>query len=122
MLDSTMNLKKDKNGVARPRWLLPTPPRTDEFQREAIDVGDFELRQMTLCLMRGENLGRTEAGKFLGALLNPGATDAQVAAALAVLAVKGETVEELAGMAQRLASHMCRASSACTPHSICSAR
>src|SRR5213592_4682265 len=102
MLDSTMNPNKDKNGVARPRWLLPTPPRTDEFQREAIDVGDFELRQMTLCLMRGENLSRAEAGKFLGALLNTGATDAQVAAALAVLAVKGETVEELAGMAQAM--------------------
>jgi anthranilate phosphoribosyltransferase len=97
-----MNPKKDKNGVARPRWLLPTPPRTDEFQREAIDVGDFELREMTLCLMRGENLSRAEAQKFLGALLNPGATDAQVAAALAVLAVKGETVEELAGMAEAM--------------------
>src|SRR6266550_2881231 len=97
-----MNSKKDKNGVARPRWLLPTPPRTDEFQREAIDVGDFELRQMTLCLMRGENLSRAEAGKFLAALLNPAATDAQVAAALAVLAVKGETVEELAGMAEAM--------------------
>ena len=97
-----MNLKKDKKGVARPRWLLPTPPRTDEFRRETIDVGDFELRQMTLCLMRGENLSRAEAGKFLEALLNPGATDAQVAAALAVLAVKGETVEELAGMAEAM--------------------
>jgi anthranilate phosphoribosyltransferase len=99
-----MNPKKDRNGVARPRWLLPTPPRTDEFQREAIDVGDFELRQMTLCLMRGENLSRAEAGKFLAALLNPAATDAQVAAALAVLAVKGETVEELAGMAEAMRS------------------
>src|SRR5438309_2758280 len=97
-----MNLKKDKNGVARPRWLLATPLRTDEFQREAIDVGDFELRQMTLCLMRGENLSRAEAGKFLAVLLNSAATDAQVAAALAVLAVKGETVEELAGMAEAM--------------------
>src|SRR5207247_3822450 len=97
-----MNPKKDKNRVARPPWLLPTPPRTDELQREAIDIGDFELRQMTLCLMRGENLSRAEAGKFLGALLNPAATDAQVAAALAVLAVKGETVEELAGMAEAM--------------------
>src|SRR5438067_1569208 len=97
-----MNPTKDKNDVARPRWLLLTPPRTDEFQRETIDVGDFELRQMTLSLMRGKNLSRAEAEKFLGALLNPGATDAQVAAALAVLAVKGETVEELAGMAEAM--------------------
>ena len=97
-----MNPKKDKNRVARPPWLLPTPPRTDEFQHKAIDVGDFELRQMTLCLMRGENLSRAEAEKFLEALLSPAATDAQVAAALAVLAVKGETVEELAGMAEAM--------------------
>ena len=97
-----INPTKDKDEVARPRWLLPTPPRTDEFQHKAIDVGDFELRQMTLCLMRGENLSRAEAEKFLEALLNPGATDAQVAAALAVLAVKGETVEELAGMAEAM--------------------
>src|SRR5438874_7939790 len=97
-----MNPNKDQKGVARPRWLLPTPPRTDEFQHKAIDVGDFELRQMTLCLMRGENLSRAEAEKFLEALLSPAATDAQVAAALAVLAVKGETVEELAGMAEAM--------------------
>src|SRR6266550_1560982 len=97
-----MTPTKDKNDVARPRWLLPTPPRTDEFQCEAIDVGDFELRQTTLRLMRGENLSRAEAENFLGALLNPAATDAQVAAALAVLAVKGETVEELAGMAEAM--------------------
>src|SRR5438445_3437151 len=97
-----INPTKDKDEVARPRWLLPTPPRTDEFQHKAIDVGDFELRQMTLCLMRGENLSRAEAEKFLEALLSPAATDAQVAAALAVLAVKGETVEELAGMAEAM--------------------
>src|SRR4029077_6930960 len=50
--------------------------------------------------MRGENLSRTEAANFLNALLDPAATDAQVAAALAVMAAKGETVEELAGMAE----------------------
>ena len=49
--------------------------------------------------MRGENLQRVEAGRLLGALLDGEATDAQIAAALVALAVKGETVEELAGMA-----------------------
>jgi anthranilate phosphoribosyltransferase len=49
--------------------------------------------------MRGENLQRSEAGQLLGALLDGEATDAQIAAALVALAVKGETVEELAGMA-----------------------
>jgi anthranilate phosphoribosyltransferase len=52
--------------------------------------------------MRGENLNRVEAGDFLSALLNPAATDGQVAAALAVLAVKGETIDELAGMAEAM--------------------
>jgi anthranilate phosphoribosyltransferase len=87
---------------ARPAWLLPTPPRTDELGRQASDIGDFELRQTTLRLMRGEDLNRIEAANFLSALLNPTATDAQVAAALVSLAVKGETVEELAGMAEAM--------------------
>ncbi len=97
-----MNPKEHTPGVARPGWLLPTLPRTDELGRQASDIGDFELRETTLRLMRGENLSRIEAANFLGALLNPTATDAQVAAALAVLAVKGETVEELAGMAEAM--------------------
>src|SRR5947208_3939401 len=97
-----MNPKEHTNRVARHGWLLPASPRTDERQRQPTDVGDFELRQTTLRLMRGENLSRVQAENFLGALLNPTATDAQVAAALAVLAVKGETVEELAGMAEAM--------------------
>ena len=66
------------------------------------EIGNIELRQMTTRLMRGENLARGEAANFLNALLNPTATDAQVAAALAVLAAKGETIEELAGMAEAM--------------------
>ncbi|PYK05407.1 MAG: anthranilate phosphoribosyltransferase, partial [Verrucomicrobia bacterium] len=66
------------------------------------EIGNIELRQMTTRLMRGENLARGEAANFLNALLNPAATDAQVAAALAVLAAKGETIEELAGMAEAM--------------------
>jgi anthranilate phosphoribosyltransferase len=98
-----MNPKENKRGVAQRGRLLPTPRRTDEIGREAATgIGDFELRQTTLRLMRGENLGRAEAENFLGALLSPAATDAQVAAALALLAVKGETVEELAGMAEAM--------------------
>src|SRR5712691_5654382 len=77
----------------RPAWLLPTPERRDEPQQES------SLRTLLLRLMRGENLQRLEAGQLLGALLDGEATDAQIAAALVALAVKGETVEELAGMA-----------------------
>jgi anthranilate phosphoribosyltransferase len=78
---------------SRPAWLLPTPERRDEPQQ------DSSLRTLLLRLMRGENLQRFEAGQLLGALLDGEATDAQIAAALVALAVKGETVEELAGMA-----------------------
>src|SRR5437588_2856382 len=60
------------------------------------------LREVTLRLMRAENLSRAEAREFLSALTNPTATDAQVAAALAVLAVKGDTVDERAGMAEAM--------------------
>src|SRR6266487_1610392 len=88
--------------TASPVWLVPTPPRTDEIGREAVTVGDPDLRQTTLRLMHGENLSRVEAGHFLNALLNPAATDGQLAAALAVLAVKGETIDELAGMAEAM--------------------
>jgi len=66
------------------------------------ETGNPELRRMTVRLMRGENLSRTEAANFLDALLSPAATDAQLAAALAVMAAKGETVEELAGMAEAM--------------------
>jgi anthranilate phosphoribosyltransferase len=52
--------------------------------------------------MRGENLDRAEAAALLDALLDGEATDAQIAAALVALAMKGETVEELAGMAQAM--------------------
>ena len=66
------------------------------------ETGNLELREMTARLMHGENLTRAEAADFLEALLNPSATDTQVAAALAVLAAKGETVEELTGMAEAM--------------------
>src|SRR5260370_11470894 len=66
------------------------------------ETGNRDLREMTTRLMHGENLLRAEAADFLEALLNPSATDTQVAAALAVLTAKGETVEELAGMAEAM--------------------
>ena len=79
-----------------------TPPRRGKRGGKATEVGDFELRELTMRLMRGENLSRAEAGNFLGCLLNPIATDAQIAAALTSLAVKGETFEELAGIAEAM--------------------
>ena len=65
-------------------------------------TGNLDLRETTMRLVRGENLSRTEAANFLDALLDPAATDAQIAAALVALTAKGETVEELAGMAEAM--------------------
>ena len=80
----------------RPSWLLPSPTRKDETELTA------PLRLLTLRLMRGEHLSRDEAASLLDALLDEGVTDSQIAAALVALAVKGETVEELAGLASSM--------------------
>jgi anthranilate phosphoribosyltransferase len=90
-----------KEPAQRPAWLLPTPPRRDELGRGEAG-GDGGLRELTLRLMRGENLQREEAATLHTALLSPAATDAQIAGALISLAIKGETVEELAGMAEAM--------------------
>jgi anthranilate phosphoribosyltransferase len=66
------------------------------------ETGNLELRETTARLVRGENLSRTEAANFLDALLDPIATDTQIASALIALTAKGETVEELAGMAEAM--------------------
>ena len=86
----------------RPAWLLPTPERRD------VNLSDTGLRSLLLRLMRGEDLQRAEATALLDALLEGSATDAQIAAALVALAVKGETVEELAGMASAMRARSLR--------------
>ena len=63
---------------------------------------NVDLRETTKRLVRGENLSRNDAANFLDGLLNPAATDTQIAAALMALTAKGETVEELAGMAEAM--------------------
>lgn len=55
-------------------------------------------------LMRGENLSRSDASEFLEGLLDDRSTDGQIAAALVALAVKGETVDELTGIAAAMRS------------------
>lgn len=57
------------------------------------------LRDFLPRLIRHEALSRDDAERLLNALLEDEATDAQIAAALVALAGKGETVEELTGMA-----------------------
>ena len=59
-------------------------------------------------LVRREDLNREEAFELLEALLDPEATDAQISGALVALAAKGETVDELTGMAEGLRSRAVR--------------
>jgi anthranilate phosphoribosyltransferase len=58
-----------------------------------------QLQHFLYRLVRREDLTRDEAGQLLDALLDAAATDSQIAGALVALATKGETVEELTGMA-----------------------
>ena len=55
-------------------------------------------------LVRREDLSRDEAFELLEALLDAEATDAQISGTLVALAAKGETIDELAGMAEGLRS------------------
>jgi anthranilate phosphoribosyltransferase len=89
---------------ARPSWLAAAR-RRDESQTAASPP---LLRTLLLHLMRGESLSRDEATQLLDALLDGSATDAQIAAALVALAIKGETVEELAGMASAMRARSVR--------------
>jgi len=54
--------------------------------------------------MRREDLSRSDASEFLESLLDAAATDGQIAAALVALALKGETVDELTGIAAAMRS------------------
>lgn len=63
---------------------------------------DNVLRHQLSRLVNREDLTRGEAAELLAAMLADDATDAQIAATLVALSAKGETVEELAGMAQAL--------------------
>lgn len=60
----------------------------------------LSFRALLLRLIGGEDLSRFEASRLLDSLLGQEVTDAQIGAALAALAAKGETVDELVGMAE----------------------
>ena len=66
------------------------------------------LTEFIARLVRRDDLSREEAEQLLESLLDAEATDAQIAAALVALAAKGETVEELTGMAAGLRSRAVR--------------
>lgn len=60
------------------------------------------LRSQLVRLLNREDLTRQEAEELLTAMLAEDASDAQIAATLVALSAKGETIEELAGMAHGL--------------------
>ncbi len=66
------------------------------------------LTEFIARLVRREDLDRVEAEQLLESLLDAEATEAQIAAALVALAAKGETVEELTGMATGLRARAVR--------------
>ncbi len=61
---------------------------------------------MLRALMAGESLGRDEARVAFGAVMDGQFSEAQIAGLLVALAVKGETVEELAGAAEAMRDHV----------------
>jgi anthranilate phosphoribosyltransferase len=72
---------------------------------------DGDLTTFLARLIRGEDLTRVEASRLLELMLDGGSTDAQIAATLIALTLKGETFEELAGLAEAMRQRAVRIAS-----------
>src|SRR6266571_250450 len=83
--------------------------RLDEPSAAKTEI--LTLKNFLTRLTSGQNLSRNEAAHFLDALLDNEATDAQIAAALIALKLKGETVDELAGLAEGMRARAIRINS-----------
>lgn len=68
-----------------------------------VDVNSFLAR-----FMRDESLSQSEASQLLDWLLDGSATEAQIGATLIALKRKGETIEELAGLAEGMRARATR--------------
>lgn len=82
--------------MPKPDWLLAAPTAPDNSK------ADTPLHNFLVRLMRGENLSYDDASKFFAALTAENANSVQIAGSLVALASKGETFEELAGMARTM--------------------
>lgn len=80
--------------MSKTDWLLAAPTSATNSK------ADTPLHHFLVRLMRGENFTMDEASEFFNALTDDNANPAQIAASLVALAAKGETYEELAGMAR----------------------
>jgi len=67
-----------------------------------------DLHHFLSRLSRREDLTRDEATELLEALLDESASDSQIAGTLIALTTKGETVEELTGLASGLRARATR--------------
>ena len=74
-------------------------------------MSNHRLQEFLSRLVRRQNLSREEAVELLNSLLDDEATDAQISGTLVALAAKGETVEELTGMASGLRARAVRVNS-----------
>lgn len=79
--------------ISKSEWLLSAPVSATNAK------ADTPLFPYLARLMRGEDLSQSEAAEFFRALAVGQCGSIQMAAALTALTAKGETAEELAGMA-----------------------
>jgi len=75
---------------------------TELIKDSGLQTINSGLKEFLQRLLRAEHLSRAEASRLLECLLDDEATDAQIAATLIALKSKGETVEELAGLAEAM--------------------
>ena len=80
--------------MPKTEWLTAAPVSATNSKAET------PLYKYLIRLIRGENLSLSESAEFFRALTDINANPAQIAGALVALTAKGETFEELAGMAR----------------------
>ena len=80
--------------MSKTRWLTDAPIAATNSK------ADTPLYTHLVRLIRGENLSADQASDFFQELTGKNANPAQIAGALSALTAKGETFEELAGMAR----------------------
>ncbi|MDQ3088598.1 MAG: hypothetical protein M3Q78_08380 [Acidobacteriota bacterium] len=80
--------------MTKTEWLMSAPPSATNSK------ADTPLFPFLTRLIRGENLSVDEASEFFHALTDINANPTQIAGALIALTAKGETFQELAGMAR----------------------
>jgi anthranilate phosphoribosyltransferase len=71
-------------------------------------AGDITWPTIFTALLSGQNLGATESGWAMDQIMSGDASAAQVAGFLMALRAKGETVEEMGGLADMMLAHSSR--------------